>query len=189
MNDRQKLVELTLSSKEIFKGKLLHVFLDEARLPDGSVSTREWFKHPGASAVVPVFKNGDIMLVRQFRYPVSQIFYEVPAGKIDSGENPDTTAERELKEEAGLSCQNFDYVGHFYPAIGYTDEIIHFYVAWNIEEKLNQQMDTDEFMLKERMPFREAVEMVYNGEITDGKTTIALLRTWHWWQQNEPFEI
>ncbi|HEX6983180.1 MAG TPA: NUDIX hydrolase [Balneolaceae bacterium] len=188
MNDSQKLIEQTLSSKEIFKGQLLHVFSDEARLPDNSVSVREWIKHPGASAIVPVFENGDVMLVRQFRYPAKQIFYETPAGKIDPGETPDTTAERELKEEAGLICQNLDYVGHFYPAIGYADEVIHFYVAWDIEE-MKQAMDDDEFVLKERMPFREAVEMVYRGEITDAKTTTALLRSWHWWQQHEPFVI
>jgi ADP-ribose pyrophosphatase len=85
ISESQKLIERRISSKEIFDGRLLHVFFDEARLPDGSESTREWIKHPGASAVLPVFENGDVMLVKQFRYPVSQIFYEAPAGKIDPG--------------------------------------------------------------------------------------------------------
>ena len=188
MNDSDKLVEQTLSSEEIFNGRLLHVFLDEAELPDGSISTREWIKHPGASAVVPVFENGDIMLVRQYRYPMAQIFYEVPAGKIDPDENADSTARRELKEEAGLECHSFDYVGHFYPGIGYSDEIIHCYVAWDITS-FDQQVDADEFLLPLRVPFREAVEMVHSGEISDGKTMIALLRTWHWWQQHGPFSL
>ncbi|TYP93677.1 ADP-ribose pyrophosphatase [Fodinibius salinus] len=188
MNDSGKLVERPLSSKEIFNGRLLHVFFDEVRLPDGGTSTREWIKHPGASAVVPVFENGDVMLVRQFRYPVRQIFYEVPAGKIDPNEEAGSTAERELKEEAGLACRSFAYVGHFYPGIGYSDEVIHCYAAWDIAS-FEQQVDEDEFVIRERMPFSEVIEMVHQGEITDGKTIIALLRTWHWWQQHKPFPI
>lgn len=188
MNDSQKLVERPLSSQEVFKGRLLHVFLDKVRLPNSGTSTREWIKHPGAAAVVPVFENGDIMLVRQFRYPMAQIFYEVPAGKIDPDESANSTAERELKEEAGLECQSFDYIGHLYPGIGYSDEIIHLYVAWDIQS-FEQREDEDEFLIKERLPFREAVEMVHNGEISDAKTMIALLRGWHWWQKEGPFEM
>lgn len=188
MNDSQKLVEQTLSSKEVFNGRLLHVFFDEVRLPDGTTSTREWIKHPGASAVLPVFENGDVMLVRQFRYPMSQIFYEVPAGKIDPDEDADSTAQRELKEEAGLSCQNFEYVGHFYPGIGYSDEIIHLYTAWDITS-FEQKVEDDEFLLKERLPFQKAVEMVHSGEISDGKTMVTVLRAWHWWEENAPFSI
>lgn len=188
MTDSHKLIERTQSSQEIFNGRLLHVFLDHAQLPDGSTSTREWIKHPGASAVVPVFENGDIMLVKQFRYPISQIFYEVPAGKIDPDENAGTTAERELNEEAGLVCQQFQYIGHFYPGIGYSDEIIHIYAAWDIESYA-QQVDDDEFLLKERVSFQEAIQLVHSGEISDGKTMISLLRTWHWWQQEGPFRI
>lgn len=188
MNDSDKLVEQTLSSQEVFNGRLLHVFLDEARLPDGTTSTREWIRHPGASAVLPVFENGDVMLVRQFRYPMSQIFYEVPAGKIDPDENADTTAERELKEEAGLGCKHFEYIGHFYPGIGYSDEIIHLYTAWDITTA-EQQVDDDEFLIKERVPFREAVEMVHSGEISDGKTMVTLLRSWHWWKKKGPFSV
>ncbi|MDZ7692205.1 MAG: NUDIX hydrolase [Balneolaceae bacterium] len=188
ISDRRKLIEKKISSREVFNGRLLHLFFDEVRLPDGSESTREWIKHPGASAVLPVFENGDVTPVKQFRYPVKQIFYEVPAGKIDPGETADSTAERELKEEAGLTCQQFHYAGHFYPSIGYTDEIIHLYVAWDIEE-FEQKVDEDEFLVKERIPFREAVEMVHIGEISDGKTAITLLRAWRWWQQEGPFEV
>ncbi|MDX1636973.1 MAG: NUDIX hydrolase [Balneolaceae bacterium] len=188
IEDSHKLVETRISSTEVFDGRLLHVFFDEARLPDGSQSTREWIKHPGASAVLPVFPDGDIMLVKQFRYPVSQIFYEVPAGKIDPGETADGTAGRELREEAGLSCRRFHYLGHFYPSIGYTDEIIHLYVAWDIDE-YEQAVDEDEFLVKERVPFREAVEMVHTGVISDGKTAITLLRAWKWWQEEGPFQV
>ncbi len=176
------------SSKEVFKGKLLHVFYDEAELPDGTVSTREWIKHPGACAVVPVFDNGDVMMLRQFRYPMAQIFWEVPAGKIDAGEPEDQTALRELQEEAGVATRDFAYVGHFYPGIGYSDEIIHIYTAWNLES-VSQKVDDDEFVTRQRIPFKEAIEMVHTGEINDGKTVICLLRAWHWWQQNNPLSL
>jgi len=188
MNDHKLLVERTRNSKEIFKGKLLHVFYDEAILPDGSVSSREWIKHPGACAVVPVFGNGDLMMLRQFRYPMSQIFWEVPAGKIDAGEPQDDTALRELQEEAGVATNDFAYVGHFYPGIGYSDEVIHIYVAWNLES-VPQQVDDDEFVTRQRIPFQQAVDMVHSGEINDGKTVICLLRAWEWWKQNQPFEL
>lgn len=188
MKDSEKLVEQKIRSEEIFNGRLLHVFRDKALMPDGSTSTREWIKHPGASAVLPVFENGDVMLVKQFRYPVSQIFYEVPAGKLDPDETPDNTAKRELKEEAGLVCQQYHYVGHFYPSIGYTDEIIYLYTAWDIEN-YEQRVDEDEFLVKERLPFREAVEMVHSGEISDGKSMVTILRSWHWWQEKGPFKV
>ena len=188
MSDSQELIEQKIDSREVFNGRLLHVFLDEVRLPDGSTSTREWIRHPGAAAVLPVFENGDVMMVKQFRYPLSQIFYEVPAGKLDPGETPGSTARRELKEEAGLVCRQYEYVGHFYPSIGYTNEIIHVYVAWDVQS-FQQNVDDDEFLIKERLPFRKAVEMVHSGEISDGKTMITVLRAWHWWQENGPFEV
>jgi ADP-ribose pyrophosphatase len=188
MNEHKLLVEKTLTSKEVFNGKLLHVFYDEVRLPDGSTSTREWIKHPGACAVVPVFDNGDLMMIRQFRYPMKQVFWEVPAGKIDAGEQQDTTALRELKEEAGVSANDFACIGHFYPGIGYSDEVIHIYVAWNLES-VPQAVDEDEFVTRERLPFQKAVEMVHTGEINDGKTVICLLRAWEWWEKNAPFSL
>lgn len=188
MRDSHELIEHKLTSRKVFGGKLLHVYLDEVRLPDSSDSTREWIKHPGASAVLPVFGNGDVMLVKQFRYPVRQIFYEVPAGKLDPGEAPGRTAVRELREEAGLVCGAYEYIGHFYPSIGYTDEVIHLYVAWDIKS-FSQNADDDEFLIKARLPFTKAMEMVHSGEISDGKTMITVLRAWHWWQQYGPFVI
>lgn len=188
MTDSDQLVERKITSQKVFSGRLLHVYFDEVRLPDGTTSTREWINHPGASAIVPIFKNGDVMLVKQFRYPISQIFYEVPAGKIDPDEDAEATARRELEEETGLSCQKFRYLGHYYPAIGYSDEIIHLYTAWNITS-FEQQVDDDEFLIKVRLPFKTAVNRVHSGEISDGKTMVALLRAWHWWKNEGPFSI
>ncbi len=182
MKHSQDLVERTQSSKKVFDGKLLQVYYDDALLPDGSSSTREWIKHPGACAVVPIFENKDIMLIKQFRYPMSQIFYEVPAGKIDPGESPDTTAKRELLEEAGLKCNQLHYVGHFYPAIGYADEVIHIYAGLELTE-IENNTDEDEFVVNERISFEEAIRMISTGEINDGKTIICLQRVWAWLNQ------
>ena len=176
------LIETTKASKEVYKGKLLHVFYDEAILPDGEVSGREWIKHPGACAIVPVFENGDIMMINQFRYPMKQIFLEVPAGKIDPNENPFDTAKRELVEETGISAKEFHYVGHFYPAIGYADEIIHIFAATGLLEGV-KEADKDEFLMNERISFNHAIELIHKGEITDGKTISSLTRVYNWYRK------
>ena len=183
-----KLREKKLTSKKVFDGKLLHVYSDEAELPDKTTSTREWIKHPGASAVVPVFEDGSIMLLHQFRYPPKQTFIEVPAGKIDPGEDQKTTAERELFEESGIKCEHLEEVGSFYPAIGYADEIIYVYAAWGLTVE-DQSVDDDEFLLKYRIPFSKALEMIRTGEITDGKTICSLVQASMWWKENVPFEV
>lgn len=180
--------EKRLTSEKVFDGKLLQVYSDEAELPDNSTSVREWIKHPGASAVVPVFEDGTIMLLKQFRYPPNKTFIEVPAGKIDPGEDPKTTAERELFEESGIKCENLQEVGSFYPAIGYADEIIYVYVGWGLTEE-SQSVDDDEFLLKYRIPFSKALNMIKTGEISDGKTICSLIQVSLWWKENAPFEV
>lgn len=188
MNKRQNLTEKKIGSQEIYKGELLHVFKDEVELPDGNHSHREWIKHPGASAVLPVYENGDVMLIRQFRYPPRIEFLEVPAGKIDSGEHHDVTARRELEEETGVSCEHLTNIGNFYPAIGYTDEVIHLYVAWGLQQKA-EDTDYDEFVEPVRLPFKQAMAMIENGEINDGKTMACLMRAFFWWKRNAPFPV
>ena len=188
INDAHTLVETELSSKQVYDGDLLNVHRDEVRLPDGSTSAREWIKHPGASAILPVFENGDVAMIKQFRYPVRQVFWEVPAGKIDPGEEPGETIKREVIEEAGVTCHNIHCLGSMHPCIGYADEIIYLYVGWGLEE-LEQQVDDDEFLSIERLPFREVVEMAFQGHIPDGKTFMNVTRAWHWWQQHGPFPI
>lgn len=186
--DANRLIETTVESGLMFKGNLLHLYLDSAVMPDGSHSSREWINHPGACAVVPVFRDGTIMLVKQFRYPVKQIFYEVPAGKIDAGEPPEITASRETEEETGLSSVSFQYIGHFYPCIGYSNEIIHIYTTWDLEQ-LTEHSDDDEFLINLRLPYSEAIRMIERGEITDAKTICSLLQTKMWWERNSPFNI
>lgn len=186
--DSLKLEEKKLASENVFDGVLLNVFSDNVELPDQSTSTREWIKHPGASAVVPVFEDGTIMLLKQFRYPPRKTFIEVPAGKIDPGENAHSTAERELLEESGISCENLVEVGSFYPAIGYADEIIYVYVAWGLAVQ-EQNSDDDEFLLNHRIPFSKALKMIETGEIDDGKTICSLLHATLWWKKNKPFDV
>lgn len=186
--DRHELVEHELSSESIYQGELLRVYKDRVRLPDGEESVREWIRHPGACAIIPVFPDGTIQLVRQYRYPVRQLFLEVPAGKIDPGESPDVTARRETLEETGWKAGSIAYAGHFYPVIGYSDEIIHTWVAWNLEEA-ETGMDEDEFLSSEQLSFRDALKGVADGTITDGKTICALHQAANWWRSNGPFPV
>ena len=183
-----RLVEKPIYSSHVFDGKLLQVYVDDVELPDGSASTRDWIKHPGASAVVPVFEDGTIMLLRQFRYPPRRIFLEVPAGKLDPGESPESTARRELTEESGLTCKQIQKAGEFYPAIGYADEIIHVFVAWGLTAE-SQNVDDDEFVIPHRLSFSEAIRMIGNGGITDAKTIASLVQARMWWEIHEPFRV
>ncbi len=182
MKHAPELVEKKRSSKQVYDGNLLKVYVDEVQLPNGATATRDWIKHPGACAVVPIFDNGDILLVEQYRYSCKQLFIEVPAGKIDKNESPDQTAERELKEETGLVADEMNYIGHFYPAIGYSDEVIHIYAAMGISMQ-QQNTDADEFVTLTRTPFTNAMKLIDSGKINDGKSIVCLQRVWNWHQQ------
>lgn len=184
----KQLAEKQLSSRHVFDGRLLQVYVDDVQLPDDTQSTRDWIKHPGASAIVPVFDDGTIMLLKQYRYPPRQVFIEVPAGKLDEGEPPVETAKRELVEETGYACGSIKSAGSFFPAIGYADEEIFVFVAWNLEQKL-KNVDDDEFVINHRISFSEALEMVASGEITDAKTICSIVKAKVWWEKNAPFPI
>ena len=110
-----ELTEKQLSSQRVYDGRLLQVYVDDVQLPDNTESTRDWIKHPGASAIVPVFADGTIMLLKQYRYPPRKVFIEVPAGKLDEGESPVVTAKRELIEETGFECRSIESAGSFLP--------------------------------------------------------------------------
>ncbi len=167
----------TLKDRELLvEGVLLKAYRDTVTLPDGEESVREWIDHPGASAVVPLFEDGTTILLRQYRYAPGREFVEVPAGKLDhAGESPEDVAVRELEEEAGWTAKTVTRIGKTYPCIGYSDEVIHLFLAEDLSEAESQTED-DEFVEPFRLPFAEAVAMAERGEMLDAKTTVAILR-------------
>jgi ADP-ribose pyrophosphatase len=170
------LTEKFVDREEVFSGKILHVFRDTVELPDGRESVREWISHPGAVAVVPLFEDGSTILIRQYRYPARRVFLEVPAGKLDEpGEAPEDVARRELMEEIGFATNRLTPMGETYSCIGYSDEVIYLFLAEELEEGTSGG-DDEEFLEPVRMMFDEAVTMAHAGEITDAKTTVALIR-------------
>lgn len=168
--------EETISSEVVYDGALLHIRRDTVRLgEDGRESVREWAFHPGASAVVPLFSNGDTMLVRQYRHPARQEFLEVPAGKFDGPhETALDVARRELVEEVGLTAQRWTPLGATHPCIGYSNEVIHLFLAEGLTEGAARP-DDGEQMIPVRMPLTEAVAMALDGHIADAKSFVALV--------------
>jgi ADP-ribose pyrophosphatase len=168
------LTEHFVSGEQVFDGKLLKVYRDVVRLPDGSRGAREYIRHPGAVAVVARFDDGRILLERQYRYPQRREFIEIPAGKLEPNEPHLETAKRELLEETGYSAAEWTRLGVVHTAIAYTDEAIELYLA----RKLTQgaaRLDAGEFLETLVVPFAEAIAMVRDGRITDVKTVAALL--------------
>ena len=169
------LTEKGISSKEVFKGVLLHAFVDEVLLPNGKTATREYLKHNGAVCLVPVTEQNEVIMVRQFRYPFHTVMLEAPAGKIDPGETPLEAAERELREETGIEAAELIEMGKYYPSVAYTDEVIWMYLVKGLKFG-GQNLDEDEFLNTERIPLQKLVSMVLAGEIPDGKTQTAILK-------------
>jgi ADP-ribose pyrophosphatase len=168
-----ELTEHCISSQTIASGGMLTVKRDLVRLPTGNTSQREYVTHPGAVVVVPILPNGDVILEKQFRYPLHQVFIELPAGKIDAGEDILLAGQRELLEETGYSAIEWIKLGHQHPCIGYSNEIIHIYLARGLSAGVHQR-DDDESLIVFEAPFEECLQMIQNGEITDGKTIVAL---------------
>ncbi len=169
------LTEIKRSSRQLVDGVLLTAYRDDVQLPDGGTSVREWIDHPGASAVVPLFPDGSTVLVRQFRYPPRRHFLEVPAGKLDVvGEDPEAVAARELEEETGWKAGRLVHLASLYPCIGYSNEQIHLYLAFDLVKGI-QDLGEGEFVELVTMPFQEAVAMAQAGNILDMKTGMALL--------------
>ena len=169
------LIETKISSENIYDGTLLHVKKDKVELPNGDISYREWIKHPGASAVIPVTDNNEIILVRQYRYPIQALTMEIPAGKLDvAGEDPLECAKRELEEETGYSAQEYQFLTKLATTVGFSDEFIYIYAARGLKAG-QQHTDEDEFINVVTVPLAKAVEMVHSGEILDGKSVVAIL--------------
>lgn len=169
------LIEKTLSSEKIFDGRILHVRRDTVRLPDGGEATREVVDHPGGVCVLALDDEDRALLVSQFRYPYEKVLREVPAGKLEYGEDPTQAAIRELEEETGAVAGEFRSLGELYPSPGYCGEIIRMYLARDLTFG-ETHLDEDEFLNLERIPFDRLVEQVLSGEIRDAKTIAVTLK-------------
>ncbi len=171
MND---FTEHTLESKTAYRGVLLDVIADTVRLPDGSESVREYIHHPGACMVVAFLDERTILMERQFRYPLKRHFIELPAGKIDPGEDPLHTAQRELKEECGYSAAEWRHLATLHPCIGYADEHIELYLARGLTH-VGHALDEGEFLDVFPLRIDDALEWVRQGRITEAKAVTGLL--------------
>lgn len=171
----QDIEEKKLASEKMFSGKLLHVYKDSVQLPDGNNTIREWIDHPGASAIIPLFEDGTTLLVEQYRYPVQRIMLEIPAGKRDGNEPFIKTANRELDEETGWKADKIVDLGFSFPVIGYSNEEIHFFLATDLKPG-DAEQEEDEFLRIHRIPFTDALNLVYDGTIQDMKTIVGLQR-------------
>lgn len=169
-----KLKEYKVSSKSVYCGKILSVFVDDVRLPDGSLSKREYVRHCGGAAVLFV-KDGCAALVKQYRYVYDKEIYEIPAGKIDGGETSVKAAERELEEETGYRALSLEKLARIYPSTGYTDEVIDIYFTDNAEY-VGQKCDEGEFLDCEFIRLSRVAEMIESGEICDAKTVCAVYK-------------
>lgn len=169
------MTEKTLASRREFQGRLLKLDVDEVELPNGHRSVREVVRHPGGVCVLPLHDDGTVTVVRQFRYPYAQVVTELPAGKLEPGEDPFDAIRRELSEETGYTAREWHDMGLFYPTPGYTDERLHLYFARGLEAGAVHP-DDDEFLEGERVSLDALVDQVLSGQLVDGKTIALILK-------------
>ena len=166
--------EITLASEPVFDGVMLHVRRDTVRLPNGNEATREYIRHPGAAMIIARPDPDTIVLERQFRYPLARHFIELPAGKIDKGEEPLATAQRELREECGYTAREWRHLTTLHPCIAYADERIELYLADGLTQ-VGAALDEDEFLEVMTVPLTQALDWVRDGTITEAKAVTGLL--------------
>lgn len=169
------LYEKTIATEPIYDGKILKLRRDTVELENGQTACREVVEHSGGVCVLPITEKGTVLLVKQFRYPFGEVLLEVPAGKLNPGEDPAECGRRELLEEVGASAAEFIPMGVLYPTTAYLTEKIYMYFARGLTFS-QQKLDEDEFLDVVELPFEEAVERVLSGEIKDSKTQIALMK-------------
>ena len=171
-----ELMEQTLSSRTVFEGKIITVKVDKALLPNGAEASREVVEHPGGVCILALQEDGTVPLVRQFRYPLGDVMLELPAGKLEYGEQPRPAAIRELGEEVGLEPGQLTDLGFIYVSPGFCTERLYMYLARDVQQG-PVHPDEDEFLDIVHLPFGELVDMVMSGQITDGKTVATVLKT------------
>ena len=168
-----------LSSKRVYSGRVINVDIDTVRFPNESTGELEMVRHPGASAVVPFLSELDaddpqILLIKQYRHAANDFIYEIPAGKLDGGEDPLECAKRELREETGCTARKVEHLYTFYTTPGFTDETIHAFMATGLERG-DVSHEKDEFMTVETVTLSRALELIQTGALKDAKTALAIL--------------
>lgn len=171
-----KLMEKTKKQEYRYKGKILNLRVDEAELENGRIAKREVVEHPGGVTIAALTEQDELLFVRQFRYPYGEVVLELPAGKLEAGEDPFEAGKRELLEETGAEGRDYVFLGNLYPSPGYCGEIIRIY-ACRISSVGDNNPDDDEFIEVERIPIDKAVSMVMENEIPDAKTQVGILKT------------
>ncbi|TDL93016.1 NUDIX hydrolase [Vibrio vulnificus] len=171
----KKFEEKTLSSEKIFTGKVISLQVDDVELPDGKTGKREIIKHPGAVAIIALTAENKIIMVEQYRKALERSLVEIPAGKLEKGEEPVLSAKRELEEETGYECEKMEHIISFYTSPGFADELVHLYVAHNLKKKENAApLDEDEFVEMLELTLEEAQTYMDEGKIQDAKTAYAV---------------
>ncbi|WP_153122756.1 NUDIX domain-containing protein [Peribacillus tepidiphilus] len=171
----KKFEEKTISSETIFTGKVISLQVDEVELPDGKKSKRELIKHPGAVAILALTPENKIVMVEQYRKAMERSLVEIPAGKLEKGEEPIVTASRELEEETGYVCEKMEHIISFYTSPGFADELVHLYFAHGLKKKENAAAcDEDEFVEVIELTLEEALEFIKEKRIYDAKTAYAV---------------
>lgn len=167
--------EKTIASEEVFAGRIIKVRVDTVELPNGNTSTREIVSHPGGVGIIAMDEEQNVYMVRQFRKPHERTLLEIPAGKLDEGEDPRECGIRELEEETGMCAHSFELLSAFYPSVGFSAETIYLYLATDLYPG-RVHLDEDEFLETEKIPLDTLVQMVMDGQIKDAKTMIAILK-------------
>jgi ADP-ribose pyrophosphatase len=162
------------SERIVYDGRVVKVGMADVELPGGRAIELEIIRHPGASAIVPFSGPEEVLLIHQYRFAADGRLWEVPAGKLDAGEDPERCAARELGEETGRRAGRIEKLGSIFTTPGFTDEVIHLFAGWDLEE-VGQQLEHDELIEVVPTPFDEAIRMVFDGRIHDGKSALAIL--------------
>lgn len=172
------LTEHKIKSKIKYEGRIVNIRDDTVRLPDGRSGMREVCEHPGGVAVAALFPDNTILMVRQYRYPTGEELLEIPAGKLEKGEDPLVCGLRELAEETGYTAGKITSLGYIHPSPGFLNEVIHLYLAQELSPQ-NLKGDEDEFLEVERYPLNDVVHLIMENKITDAKTIAAVMKIWN----------